>query len=302
MKVCNFKEAISQFVKNNSSLYIDGFTHLISFAAGHEIIRQGINNLTAIRLTPDLVYDQMIEAGCVSKLVFSWAGNPGVGSLHSLRRKTELKYGKANLELDEYTHYGMIARLLAGASGLSFYPLKNFSGTDYLKIQNNIMFINCPFTEKNIPVVPPLNPDVAIIHCQRADKNGNAQVWGLLGTQKELAFAAKNVIISCEEIVDTSIIKADPNRTLIPGAVVSAVVECPFAAHPSYAQGYYDRDNSFYKNWDLISRDKKLFDDYLNEFVLNCKNRSEYKKLLDKDVVAKLCADTRLSGEVNYGF
>ena len=238
------REAIGDSVKPGSSIVIEGFTHLICFSAGHEIIRQGIKDLTAIRLTPDLVYDQLIEAGCVKKMVFSWAGNPGVGSLHALRRVSE-KSSKTRIELEEYSHFGMVARFLAGSSGLPFWPMNNYLGTDLPRANPKIKFIDCPYTGQKLATVPAVNPDVAVIHCQRADLEGNAQVWGLMGTQKEAAFAAREVIVVCEEIVDNSVIRADPNRTLVPGFRVKHVVHEPCACHPSYVQGYYDRDNDF---------------------------------------------------------
>lgn len=189
MKLVSMKEAIADCLHDGDSLIIDGFTHLICFAAGHEIIRQKRKNLTAVRLTPDLVYDQLIEAECVKKMVFSWAGNPGVGSLHALRRRTER--GAKGIELEEYSHFGLLCRLLAGSAGLPFWPLDNYGGTDIAAASAQIKSVTCPFTGKVLAAVPAINPDVAVIHCQRADKNGNAQVWGLLGSQKETAFASK---------------------------------------------------------------------------------------------------------------
>lgn len=295
------KEAISSTLKPGDQLVIEGFTHLICFAAGHEIIRQGINNLTAIRLTPDLVYDQLIEANCVKKLVFSWAGNPGVGSLHALRRKSEAKSAQ-KIELEEYSHFGMVARFLAGSSGLPFWPLNNYKGTDLPKVNPLIREVVCPYTNESFATVPAINPDVAIVHCQRADKEGNAQVWGLMGTQKEAAFASKKVIVVAEEIVDTSLIRKDPNRTLIPGFRVSCVVHEPWGCHPSYSQGYYDRDNAFYVAWEDISRDPKTYQDYLNEYVFGVKDRQAYLKKLDSTLLQKLKAKSRKCEGVDYGF
>ena len=301
-KLCSMSEAIEEYVKDDSSLIIDGFTHLICFAAGHEIIRQQKRNLTAIRLTPDLVYDQMIEAGCVKRLVFSWAGNPGVGSLHSLRRRSETRYEGAKLELEEYSHFGMVARLLAGSAGLPFWPLKNYHNTDYPEVQPAIKTVTCPYTGENLATVPAVNPDVAIVHVQRADKRGNAQVWGLMGTQKEAAFAASKVIVVAEEIVDTAVIRADPNRTLIPEFIVNAVVHEPWGAHPSYAQGYYDRDNDFYVNWDKISRDREAYRDYLEDFVMGCADRRQYVKKLASSTLERLAAKAKVCEGVDYGF
>ena len=299
-KLCSMKEAIADAVKPGSSLYIEGFTHLICFAAGHEIIRQGIKDLTAIRLTPDLVYDQLIEAGCVKKLVFSWAGNPGVGSLHALRRKSQ-KDSASKLELKEYSHFGMVSRLVAGAAGLPFGVLNNYKGTTIPLVNPLIQSIKCPYTGKDFATVPALNPDIVIIHCQRADKEGNTQVWGLMGTQREAAFAAKRVIVVAEQIVETSVIRRDPNRTLIPSIVVDHVVHEPWGAHPSYVQGHYDRDNDFYVKWEDISRDPKTYQDYLAEFVHGVKDRAGYAKKMGT-MLDRLRAKSRMCEGVDYGY
>jgi glutaconate CoA-transferase subunit A len=300
-KLVSMNEAVSASIKSGDSLVIDGFTHLICFAAGHEIIRQKIKDLTAIRLTPDLVYDQMIEAGCIKKLVFSWAGNPGVGSLHALRRRSQ-KDSDHKLELEEYSHFGMVARFLAGSSGLPFWPLKNYRGTNIPDANEKIKSIECPYTGEKLAVVPAVNPDVAIVHCQRADREGNGQVWGLMGTQKEAVFSSKKVILVAEEIVDTSLIRKDPNRTLVPSVVVDHVVHEPFGAHPSYVQGYYDRDNDFYVKWDDISRNVETYQNYLNEFVYGVKDRSDYRKKAGSQIWEKLAAKAKMSDGVNYGF
>jgi glutaconate CoA-transferase subunit A len=300
-KLVSMKEAIQDVVKPGCELYLEGFTHLISFAAGHEIIRQGIGDITAIRLTPDLVYDQLIEAGLVKKLVFSWAGNPGVGSLHALRRRSQ-KDSASKIELEEYSHFGMVARTLAGSSGLPFWSLKNFEGTHIEESNPKIKSIICPYTGQRLATVPALNPDVAIIHVQRADKEGNAQVWGLMGTQKEVAFASKKLIIVAEEIVETSVIRRDPNRTLIPGILVDHVVHEPWGCHPSYAQGYYDRDNDFYVKWEDISRDPKTYQDYLNEFVHGVKDRKGYMAKVGSGLMDRLKAKPRKCEGVDYGY
>jgi glutaconate CoA-transferase subunit A len=300
-KLVSMKEAIADTVKPGCNLYLEGFTHLISFAAGHEIIRQQIKDLTAIRLTPDLVYDQLIEAGLVKKLVFSWAGNPGVGSLHALRRVSQKDSAK-KIEMEEYSHFGMVARLLAGSSGLPFWPLKNYEGTHIAEVNPKIKSIDCPYTSEKFATVPALNPDVAIVHVQRADKEGNAQVWGLMGTQKEAAFAAERVIVVAEEIVDTSIIRRDPNRTLIPGILVDHVVHEPWGCHPSYAQGYYDRDNQFYVDWEDISRDPASYKNYLDAFVFGVKDRHEYIQKMGTDLMSRLKAKPRKCEGVDYGY
>jgi glutaconate CoA-transferase subunit A len=295
------REAIQENVQPGSELYLEGFTHLISFAAAHEIIRQGIRDLTAVRLTPDLVYDQLIEAGLVKKLVFSWAGNPGVGSLHALRRRSQ-KDSASKIELEEYSHFGMVARTLAGSAGLPFWTLKNFEGTHIEEANPKIKSVICPYTGQRFATVPAVHPDVAIIHVQRADKEGNSQVWGLMGTQKEVAFASKKVIIVAEEIVDTSVIRSDPNRTLIPGILVDHVVHEPWGCHPSYAQGYYDRDNDFYVKWEEISRDPKTYQDYLNEFVFGVKDRKGYLQKAGSGLIDRLRAKPRKCEGVDYGY
>jgi glutaconate CoA-transferase, subunit A len=271
--------AIHEFIHDGDCIAMEGFTHLIPFAAAHEIIRQRKKGLTACRLTPDLIYDQMIAAGCIQKLVFSWAGNPGVGSLHAFRRAVEKQVPHA-LELEEYSHFGMVMRLMAGAARLSFMPLRSYWGTELPRVNSRIRTIRCPYTGEEYFTVPALNPDVAILHAQRADLQGNTQAWGLLGVQKETAFAAQRVIVTVEEIVSSEQIRADSNRTLIPGFLVDAVVHVPFGAHPSYAQGYYDRDNQFYMEWDAISRDEERLQSYLKEFVYSPRDRSDYIELL----------------------
>ncbi len=291
------REAVRDAVRSGDKVLVEGFTHLISFAAGHEIIRQEIRDLTAVRLTPDLVTDQLVEAGCIKKLVFSWTGNPGVGSLHSVRRAVEKK---KSLLLEEYSHFGMVSRLQAGAQGLPFGMLRNYAGTDYPEINPEIRSVLCPYTGEMLTTVPALRPDVAIIHVQRADVQGNAQVWGLLGTQKEAAFAAERVVIVCEEIVSTEKIRSDPNRTLIPGIRVSHVVHEPWGCHPSYAQGFYDRDNDFYVQWDEISRTEEGSRKYLDEFVYGVADRAAYLKKLPE--LSRLKAKPRVSSGVDYGY
>lgn len=300
-KLRSMKEAIADSLRDGDSVAIEGFTHLICFAAGHEIIRQGRKNLTAVRLTPDLVYDQMIEAGCVKKMVFSWAGNPGVGSLHALRRRSQ-KDSASRLELEEYSHFGMVARFLAGSAGLPFWPLRNYAGSDIPLNNAQIKSVECPFTGEKLAAVPAINPDLAIIHCQRADRDGNAQVWGLMGSQKEAAFAAKKVIVVAEEIVDTSVIRKDPNRTLVPGVIVSHVVHEPWGCHPSYVQGYYDRDNDFYVEWENISRDVASYQKYLDEFVHGCADRATYLKKMNSGLLGRLKAKPQRCEGVDYGY
>ncbi len=294
-------DAIYRFVEDGFTIVIDGFTHLICFAAAHEIIRQRKRNLTLCRMTPDLIYDQMIAAGCASKLIFSWAGNPGAGSLFGLRRAIEGQI-PSPLEIEEYSHFGLAARLIAGAANLPFYPVQSYLGSDLPTVNPQIRSVTCPYTERSIATVPALNPDIAIVHAQRADADGNAQVWGITGIQKETAFAAKNVIVVVEELVDSTVIRSDPNRTLIPGMVVDAVVVEPFGCHPSYVQGYYDRDNDFYVAWGDISRDPSSLDRYLDEWIYGVGSRTDYVEKLGPDEVSRLKAELVLSTPVNYGY
>jgi glutaconate CoA-transferase, subunit A len=299
-KLMSMEEAIGRFVNNGDTIVIEGFTHLICFAAGHEIIRQKKRNLTLCRLTPDLIYEQLIGAGCVDKLVFSWAGNPGAGPLYALRRAVEEEIPHA-IELDEYSHFGMVARFTAGAAKLPFFPLRNFMGSDLPQVNDNIRKVQCPYTGESLATVPALNPDTTIVHAQRADVSGDTQIWGLMGVQKEAAFAAKNVIVVAEEIVEEKLIRSDPNRTLIPGFIVSAVVHEPWGCHPSFAQGYYDRDNDFYVNWRNTSKDVKKFNAYLDEWIFGTKNRAEYVAKMGESL-NKLKAKDMYCQPVNYGY
>jgi glutaconate CoA-transferase subunit A len=294
------KAAVAAFVHDGDVVVIEGFTHLICFAAGHEIIRQRRRALTLARLTPDLIYDQMIAAGCAKKLVFSWAGNPGVGSLHAFRRAVEGK-GAPPLEIEEYSHFGMVARFSAGAARLPFWALRNYMGTDLPRANPRIKSVTCPYTGEALATVPALNPDVTIVHAQRADAEGNAQIWGLVGVQKEAAFASERVVVVVEELVDEHVIRSDPNRTLIPGMIVDAVVVEPWGAHPSYVQGYYDRDNAFYVAWEEISRDAEALERYLDDFVYGVADRQAYLAR-QPGLAARLRAKARYSGGVNYGF
>jgi glutaconate CoA-transferase, subunit A len=296
-KLTTLKKAISEFVNDGDIVYAAGFTHLIPFAAGHEIIRQGKKNLTLARATPDLIYDQMVAAGCAKKVIFSYMGNPGVGSLRIVRAAIE----KGELEWEEYSHFGMITRLQAGASGLPFLPMNQTGATSLEQANPLIKRIPDPYGGKDVIAVPALNPDVAIVHVQRADKNGNAHLWGIIGEQKEAAFAAKKVILTAEEIVDESVIRSDPNRTMIPGIVVSAVCHVPFASHPSYSQGYYDRDNEFYLAWDKISESKELTQKYLDEWVYGVKDRNAYWKKLGEKTHKRLKVKALYSEKINYG-
>lgn len=296
-KLVPLSEAVLKFVNDGDSVYAAGFTHLIPFAAGHEIIRQGRRNLTLARATPDLIYDQMVAAGCARKVIFSYMGNPGVGSLRIVRGEIEA----GRLEWEEYSHFGMISRLQAGASGLPFMPMNQTGAVDLERVNPMVRRVKDPFSGRELIAVPALNPDVAIVHVQRADKEGNAHLWGIVGEQKEVAFAAKHVILTAEEIVDEAVIRSDPNRTLIPGFIVSAVCHEPWAAYPSYAQGYYDRDNDFYLKWDKISEDRGQVKSYLDEWVYGVKDRSEFWQKLGVETHNHLKVKDRFSENVNYG-
>jgi len=296
-KLIPLSEAVSQFVHDGDIVYAAGFTHLIPFAAGHEIIRQRRRDLTLARATPDLIYDQMVAAGCARKVIFSYMGNPGVGSLRIVR--AELEAGR--LEWEEYSHFGMISRLQAGAAGLPFMPMNQTGAVDLERANPLIKRVTDPYSGREVITVPALNPDVAIIHVQRADKDGNAHLWGIVGEQKEVAFASKRIILTAEEIVDEAIIRSDPNRTLIPGFIVSAVCHVPGAAHPSYAQGYYDRDNDFYLKWDQISDNSETVKAYLDEWVYGVKDREEYWQKLGPETHKRLTVKARYSEKINYG-
>jgi glutaconate CoA-transferase subunit A len=296
----SLKEAIAEYVRDDLSVAIEGFTAFICFAAGHEIIRQRRRNLTLIRMTPDVIYDQMVAAGVARTLVFSYLGNPGVGPLHCLRRAIE-KGIPAPLALEEYSHYGMVGRYLAGASHLPFFPLRSYFGSEMPRVNQQIRMVRSPYGDDMVAVVPPLHPDVAIIHAQRADWQGNTHLWGLVGVQKEVAFAARKVIVVVEEIVDESVIRSDPNRTLIPGLIVDAVVQVPYGAHPSYVQGYYDRDNAFYLQWDALSRDPERVQAWLDEWVYGLADHGAYVSKLGKETLARLKPGSAPAPSVEYG-
>jgi glutaconate CoA-transferase subunit A len=303
MKSSTMRDAIAEHVHDGDTVAIEGFTAFICFAAAHEIIRQRRRDLTLCRMTPDLIYDQMIAAGCARKMVFSYLGNPGVGSLHCVRRAVEKAIPRP-LEIEEYSHFGMVSRYMAGAARLPFFPLRSYYGADQPNVNPRIQFVESPYGDGSVAVVPPLNPDVAILHAQRADASGNTQLWGLLGVQKEVAFAAERVIVVVEEIVDETVVRSDPNRTIIPGLLVDAVVHEPYGAHPSYAQGYYDRDNRFYLEWDRISRDESTTQAWLEEWVYGVKDRAAYLAKLevqDPAIWERLRPGEALSQPINYG-
>jgi glutaconate CoA-transferase, subunit A len=263
-QIVSLAEAVRLAVHDGDAVAMEGFTHLIPFAAGHEVIRQGRRDLTLIRMTPDLIYDQLIGAGCARKLVFSWGGNPGVGSLHRFRDAVENGW-PAPLELEEHSHAGMANRYVAGASGLPFAVLRGYNGTGLVSVSGSgaasIRPITCPFTGETLTAVSALRPDVAIIHAQRADRAGNVQLWGITGVQKEAVLSAERSVVTVEEIVDA--LEPRPDAVVLPAWTVSYVSAVPDGAHPSYALGYSVRDNDYYSKWDAISRDRGQFTEWL---------------------------------------
>jgi len=296
-KLLSISDAVDRYIKDGDCVYAAGFTHLIPFAVGHEIIRHGIKDLVLARATPDLIYDQMVAAGCARKVIFSYMGNPGVGSLRFVRAEVEA----GNLEWEEYSHFGMISRLQAGATGLPFMPMNPTAAGDLESANPKYRTVTDPYSGEEVIVVPALNPDVAVVHVQRADSDGNAHIWGIIGEQKEAAFAARHVILTAEEIVEEEVIRSDPNRTLIPGFIVDAVCHVPYCAHPSYTQGYYDRDNSFYLEWDKISQTREGVQAYLDEWVFGVKDRDEYWQKLGPETHERLKVASRPSATVDYG-
>lgn len=265
-EILSLKDAIAAHVHDGDTVALEGFTHLIPHAAGHEIIRQGRTDLTLIRMTPDLIYDQMIGMGCAKKLVFSWGGNPGVGSLHRLRDAVENGWPRP-LEIEEHSHAAMANAYEAGAAGMPFAVFRGYLGTDYPKHNPSIRTVTCPFTDEDFAAIPSVRPDVAIIHAQQADRRGNVHITGIVGVQREAVLAAKRAIVTVEEIVD-SLDGLPVNAIVLPRFTVTAVCEVPRGAHPSYAHGYYKRHNAFYKRWDGISRNRQSFQDWMQEFVV----------------------------------
>lgn len=279
-KFMSLKEAVHEYIHDGCILAMEGFTHLIPFAAGHEIIRQKRKNLTLIRMTPDLIYDQMIGAGCASRLVFSWGGNPGVGSLHRFRDAVQNGY-PSPLEIAEHGHADMASRYQAGASGLPFAVLRGYVGSDLKNFNLQIKNITCPFTGEQLIATPAITPQVTVIHAQKADKKGNVLIQGIIGIQKEAVLAAKNSIITVEEIVDE--LHAPMNACILPHWVTTAICLVPGGAHPSYAHGYYERDNAFCKKWDEISRDRDRFTAWINKYIHGTKDFAEFRQLLTED-------------------
>jgi len=270
-------EAIEANVKDGDKVAMEGFTHLIPHAAGHELIRQGKRDLTLIRMTPDVIYDQLIGMGCARKLVFSWGGNPGVGSLHRFRDAVENSWPR-RLEIEEHSHAAMASAYTAGAAGLPFAVYRGGLGSDLPKVNPMIRRIECPFTGEELAAVPAKRPDVTVIHAQKADRRGNVMMWGIIGVQKEAVLSATHSIVTVEEVVDE--LDAPPNAVILPHWVVSAVCEVPGGAHPSYAQGYSQRDNAFYKAWDSISRHREVFSDWMRRHILETNDVADYRARL----------------------
>lgn len=265
-RITTLKEAVADLVRDGDTVAMEGFTHLIPYAAGHEVIRQKRTGLTIIRMTPDILYDQLIGMGCVDKIVFSWGGNPGVGSLHRMRDAVEKQWPKP-LKIEEHSHAAMANAYEAGAAGLPCAIFRGYRGVDLNKVNPNIKSVTCPFTGEELAAVPSIRPDVSIIHANKADRKGNVLIEGIVGVQKEAILAAKRSIVTVEEIVD-ELNPPSPNSVVLPGWTVSAVVEVVGGAHPSYVHGVYDRDNAFYKAWDAIARERESFQDWMRVNVL----------------------------------
>ncbi|CAO3361156.1 CoA transferase subunit A [Azospirillum melinis] len=276
-KITPLREAVASLVHDGDTVALEGFTHLIPHAAGHEIIRQGRRDLTLVRMTPDLIYDQLIGMGCAEKLIFSWGGNPGVGSLHRFRDAVEQSWPR-RLEIEEHSHAGMANAYVAGASNLPFALLRGYTGSDLPKVNPNIRFIECPFTGETLAAIPSVRPDVTVIHAQKADRRGNVLLWGILGVQKEAVLAAKRSIVTVEEIVDD--LEAPPNACVLPYWALSAVCPVPGGAYPSYAQGYSERDNRFYKAWDPIARSRDSFQAWMQRHVLDTDDFAGFRRVL----------------------
>jgi glutaconate CoA-transferase, subunit A len=264
--ILSLAQAVEDNLRDGDIVAMEGFTHLIPFAAGHEVIRQGRKRLTLIRMTPDLIYDQMIGMGCAEKVVFSWGGNPGVGSLPRFRDAHENGWPN-KIMIEEHSHAAMANAFDAGAAGLPFAVFRGYRGAELKRVNPNIKDITCPFTGEKLAAVPAIRLDAAVVHAQKADRKGNVLFEGIVGVQKQAVLAAKRSIVTVEEIVDT-LEPHSPNAVILPGWTVSAVVHVPGGAHPSYAHGYYKRDNAYYKKWDAISRDRDSFRAWIDEHVL----------------------------------
>ena len=272
-EITSLADAVRSLVRDGQTVALEGFTHLIPHAAGHELIRQDRRELTLVRMTPDVVSAQLIGAGCATRLVFSWGGNPGVGSLHRFRDAVERGWPHP-LEIEEHSHAGMAARYVAGASGLPFGVLRGYVGTDLPRHTSTVASVACPFTGEKLTAVSALNPDVTVVHAQRADRAGNVQLWGIVGVQKEAVLAAGTAIATVEEVVDE--LPPTPGAMVLPGWVLSAVCPVPGGAHPSYAHGYSTRDNGFYAHWDTVSRDRETFTAWIDRHVRQTVDHAEH--------------------------
>ena len=277
-RFASLDEVIAEFVRDSQTLALEGFTHLIPFAAAHEIIRQGRRDLHLVRMTPDLIYDQMIGMGCARALTFSWGGNPGVGSLHRLRDAVEHAWPQP-LQIHEHAHAGMAAAYTAGAARLPFGVLRGYLGTDLPHVNPQVRSVICPYTGEQLATVPALNPDVTIVHAQTADRQGNVRFDGIVGAQKEAALAAKTLIVTVERVVDS--LGAAMNAIVLPSWVVSAIAVVPRGAYPSYAHGYYARDNAFYLRWDEIARARDTFRNWMQRHVLDCRDHAQFMQTLE---------------------
>ncbi len=283
-KIIGLREAVAESINDGDSVALEGFTHLIPFAAAHEIIRQERKDLTLIRMTPDLIYDQMIGMGCADKLIFSWGGNPGVGSLHRFRDAVENGWPQP-LEIEEHSHAGMASRYVAGASNLPFAVLRGYVGTDLPKVTDTIAPITCPFTGEELMAVPALRPDVAVVHAQQADRSGNVALWGIVGIQREAILSAWRSIVTVEEVVDE--LAPHPHQIVLPSVAVDAIAVVPGGAYPSYAHDYYPRDNAFYEAWDPIGRDRETFSGWMERHVLGTVDFAEHLESIVEEEVSQ---------------
>ena len=290
-------EAIARYVRPGQTVALEGFGHLVPMAAAHEIVRQRITGLTVARMSCDLMIDEMLAAGCIARLISSFVANGSGGSLHELRRRVESSVG---LEIEEYSHGGMQARYRAGAARLPFYPIKSYAGSDLMTMNDRIRTVADPYGTGEVNVVPPLRPDVSIVHAQRADRRGNVQAWGILGIQQEVAFAADEVIVTVEEIVDDEVVRSDPNRTIIPAQVVSAVVACPGGAFPSSVQGYYDRSDRYFREWSREARRPGWVESWVDRYVHGTRDHDEFLTQIGRPRDPARMGP-RWSQPVNYG-
>ncbi|MEV0086838.1 CoA-transferase [Saccharopolyspora sp. NPDC050642] len=299
-KTLSLAEAITRHVRDGQTVALEGFGHLVPTAAAHEIIRQGVTGLTLARMTGDTLVDQLLAAGCVTKLISSFVGNSSAGSLHELRRRIE-HHDPEPLEFEEYSHGGMVARYAAGAAKLPFAPIRSYTGSDLVALNPLIKSVTDPYGGGEIHVVPALNPDVSIIHAQRADRAGNVQAWGMLGVQQEVAFAGGSVIVTVEEVVDDDVVRSDPNRTIVPSHVVDAVAVCPRGAHPAPVQGYYDRDDRFQREWSERARDAAALRAWIDRHIRGTEDHAAFIASLGEGYWDRLEIDEQLSTPVDYG-